>query len=430
MFQSIFNRYHDEIKFLYQILLSTNSQTSRLLSNRTRKSMTRLFYAVCAIQSIRFLCVGISLQLDFEQYFRLDITMAELNRGNQFDGIVFALGSLIYLQSSYMHHNLYEWRPTWSVYIHDLVVRNRENYFQLNPFLKINWKQFKRSPVQEVVLRIRNNAQTSTGSVGKVRLHHVRLWFHGALSHKLRVQTIYRTLALDLFNTIYLALYLVGCPVILLIYYNLRLSANYPNWIISLIYLDFISVTYLVFRLSVDILYLIYSIYILSFVYTRFLRNLSRKLSLLFRKHKNFARIFYEHTKLVRTVWKMNQRISPAICTSFLVNFAYNVYLVTSLFFKENLLLTNRFVISFFIYVQLCCIVSSSLSMIRITEAIHCIDKTIITSNSIGFSRNAGKKLKLMTFYEFAHSVERKITFTVGPIGKVTREALFQVNST
>ena len=64
------------------------------------------------------------------------------------------------------------------------------------------------------------------------------------------------------------------------------------------------------------------------------------------------------------------------------------------------------------------------LPMIACTSAVYSSERYLFPIvNQLPFGRC---KLKYATFYERLHT-DRKVTFTVGPLGKVTQKSLFEV---
>ena len=137
---NVFQRYHRTIRLLVEYE-----------NNPTRKFFARLSLVLLSILCVRFALFGLALKINLARYLQWDLILAAFNRYHQHDGICFLLAALMFQASVWFRHYLFRPGICWMAHAYDLVVRNRERFFELNSgILKpFNWKRFVKSPVKE-----------------------------------------------------------------------------------------------------------------------------------------------------------------------------------------------------------------------------------------------------------------------------------------
>lgn len=95
------------------------------------------YYTVCLCISARFAITGYFLAIKDETYFRYDIYFALLNKERFYEGFFFVTAAGLNIFGALMHYVLY-YRPDVRIWlrIHDLVVRNRDQFLKHNPHLQ------------------------------------------------------------------------------------------------------------------------------------------------------------------------------------------------------------------------------------------------------------------------------------------------------
>ena len=119
--------------------------------------------------------------------------------------------------------------------------------------------------------------------------------------------------------------------------------------------------------------------------------------------------------------------VSPILRALLFSNATLNVYFITILLFKP-MALDQQLIVITGIGLQILFVCLAVQPMIRSTNLIHQLAPILYKAQQVLPPLMLRTKLKVMTYYEINHaSGENKITYTLGPLGKITNSGLFEV---
>ncbi|MDL4916168.1 MAG: hypothetical protein QRY16_21115, partial [Enterobacterales bacterium endosymbiont of Blomia tropicalis] len=336
--------------------------------------------------------------------------------------------------------NIRKYNYVWRI-VHDLIVNNGRNFFQLNPHFRptINLS----SPIDTL-----KQWKTILGWFYKPETNPVPLRFeirqlryYPNLIPTSRSRFIFRNYLMISFNSIFI----IGTVIVLIAGSTYFIwSFVIPNVDGSLRKMlcgsiDVILICCCAFHTIRMILFLLHSLTIELLVY-HFIIN---KLDLYLKKalkmtykgrwtQKQLSRQLdffrFEHANGVMNAINANRYIvSPLLLTGSLSNFTFNIYLISALYFLR-MAIGEQLLCFAVIVLQILFSLSALLPLISLTACIH--HSALLIQDAqycINGTNYLTKKLKLMTYFELMHTTNQ-ITFTLGPVGKITRKSLMEVS--
>ena len=137
-----------------------------------------------------------------------------------------------------------------------------------------------------------------------------------------------------------------------------------------------------------------------------------------------------EHVHGVKNMLLSNQElVSPILMALLISNITINIYFITMLLFK-SLSPEQEAIITGVIGAQVLFVCFAVQPMIRSAKIVHHLAPILYSAQPLLPSSLLSTKLQVMTYYEMNHSSENEITYTLGPLGKVTNSSLFEVIDT
>ena len=317
---------------------------------------------------------------------------------------------------------------------YDLVVANRAAFFSLNP--QLNWIK--------IILNIRDFWSHSDKAAGsytqRVKFNVHRLDYFPDLHHSVRRRALLISYAFDLVIAAFLILFgLLGVFGLYFYFFNIILPA-YPLWKAAIIFVDGATVFYVVWHSAKISFFFIHVLNLIIYVHIAQQETSNRALAYLLSGKVPSARAYPQttlsnfllhyiraHFRLIQDITRSNaELISSILLLILLTMFGINVYAVSALMlkelnFQENVLLLVVCALqTFFILLAL-------KPMLDAVRTIHSPVKYLYAAQlSLLGPSNALLKLKVSVYYEVLNTEHNKFAFTVGPLAKITTEAVFK----
>ncbi len=149
------------------------------------------------------------------------------------------------------------------------------------------------------------------------------------------------------------------------------------------------------------------------------------------------------HLRFIKDLLTTNRELfSPILLLTMLTMFATNVYSVSMTilskkvtFMENSLLMLISVLSSFFLLISVRPAVVAATEVADASKHLYRAQSYLLSGNSfLAGSRNRNGeanlrlKLKVATYFEVLNNSEERFAYTVGPVGKVTNESIFQVN--
>ena len=148
------------------------------------------------------------------------------------------------------------------------------------------------------------------------------------------------------------------------------------------------------------------------------------------------------HLRFIKDLLTTNRELfSPILLLTMLTMFATNVYSVSMTilskkvtFMENSLLMLISVLSSFFLLISVRPAVVAATEVADASKHLYKAQSYLLSGSSLAGSRNRNGeanlrlKLKVATYFEVLNNSEERFAYTVGPVGKVTNESIFQVN--
>lgn len=398
-----------------------------------------LFYLYLFMISIRYIIISILLLSggNFEKkfYFCYDLTLGLFVSTGLIDGplaIAFIPAPLLmiyldWLVSFTIGSNSHTFQLS-----HDLLVTNKLHFFVLNQelFESLNFRNKLFFWKNKLLLR-------------KIKLNNVQQMVHFSyLERSIRLRAIALSFTFDFFIIIFLSLF--GFLLVFAIsWYGLVVIGLFSSPYLSFHFiLDASLGMYGVFNMIRISFFLVHCLYLIAYVHCQQQvlanRALKQKLATKTRHNKKtiptlaiFIRKFFSFNfRFIKDLIICNHEIlSTVLLFTMTSMFGLNIYSLASFIVKsDTLVLKEKMLLSGVIALQVIFCTFTTVPLMIYSELIHIPSKNLLFCSQ---SRLTGSsypllKLKIDSHYLTLNGTE-KFAFTVGPMAKVTKSALFEV---
>ncbi len=319
---------------------------------------------------------------------------------------------------------------------YDLVVANRAAFFSLNP--QLNWLK--------ILVNLQDFWSHSDGAAGsslytqRVKFNVHRLDYFPDLHHSVRRRALLISYAFDLVIAAFLILFgLLGVFGLYFYFFNIILPA-YPLWKAAIIFVDGATVFYVVWHSAKISFFFIHVLNLIIYVHIAQQETSNRALAYLLSGKVPSARVYPQttlsnfllyyiraHFRLIQDITRSNaELISSILLLILLTMFGINVYAVSALMlkelnFQENMLLLMLCALqTFFILLVLKPMLDAVRTITSPVKYLYAAQLSLLGPSS------ALLKLKVSVYYEVLNTEHNKFAFTVGPLAKITTEAVFK----
>lgn len=398
-------------------------------------------YLVISILRCNFIAFCLQKNFDLSAYFYFDPILEHAHKTlNFFDPNLFFTFGLTIWYGIFIDYAIYfNINEKLLVSFNEILVLNLEQFFALNPHLKIN-----PNIISQLATIFKNNIieKRTDFYYNHIKFKHNSLKSFSGVSRKIRVKIALWTLWTNV--NVAMTLSVIALANGLLLSYYLFTFYHKLSALQSVIaLLDITLNIYCSWNGNRMGMFGLNFVIVLFFVHHSHIRYLNQRLqqltqlenlnpsSLIF-----FLRTFYhDHLSILKSYIETNQQIvSPLLFVSILSQFGFNIWLITFVVKKSAFLLLGEKIFFFCLLVVQTAMALMTCQTFVHTEILHSSESLLFKAQFAlrgSIFRNGScvlrEKIKLMAYYEQMNSNNKKFSFTFGPLGKLSKNSILQV---